>query len=93
MEIHVPGLTRAVAHLGTALEEVRSAIRPGEPGIVRIHTAGQAVELPIAFLVTGVLAAVLFLGTRGRGDRAIQFPPQQKLRDRTLAGRTTGGNA
>ena len=70
MEIDLPGLTLVVRHLAIAVNELRSAIRPDGRAVLTLHTDDQMVELPIGFIIIGLLAAVFFFGTR-RGDRNV----------------------
>lgn len=71
MEIDFSGLTRVVRHLDSALNELRSAIRPDDRAILTLHTDGQMVELPIGFVIAALLAAAFFFGNRRRSRNVI----------------------
>ena len=46
----------ALLELGAALDEARSAVRPGPEGMVRVKTKDRVVELPVAWAVAGAVA-------------------------------------
>ena len=65
MEIDLERTKRALAQFGSALDEVRRAIRPGRPGVVRIQAEDRVIELPLTWAAAGLaaLAVATILGS------------------------------
>lgn len=56
MEIDLERAKHAVIELGTALDEARQVIRPGQSGHIRIRTEGRVIELPTSWALAGIAA-------------------------------------
>jgi hypothetical protein len=69
MEIDLARVMRAVTHVGSALEEMRSAFRPGRAGVLRIHAEDKIVDLPIGLMAMGLMAALLIFSMQRRRER------------------------
>jgi hypothetical protein len=72
MEIDLARALRAVTHIGSALDEIRSAFQPGPAGVIRVHTEDKIVELPLGLMAMGLIAAVVVVGTQRRRERTIE---------------------
>lgn len=59
MEIDLERAKRALAHLGSAMEEARRVVRPGPEGVVRLHTDDQVMEVPVGWAAVGLAAVLL----------------------------------
>ncbi len=56
MEIDLERAKHAIAQFGSALDEIRRAVRPGRAGIVRVHTDDRVLELPLTWAAAGLAA-------------------------------------
>jgi hypothetical protein len=83
MDINLSGITRALSHLGIALDEVRAAVQRGEAGIVRFRTEDRSVELPLGLAMAGVAVLVVLTAFRNVPDRGADIEPAIE-RDRRL---------
>jgi hypothetical protein len=72
MEIDLARALRAVSHIGSALDEIRSAFQPGPAGVIRVHTEDKIVELPLGLITVGLLAAVVVAGTHRRREQTTE---------------------
>jgi hypothetical protein len=70
MDIDLPRVMRTMSLIGTALDELRAAVRVGEAGIVRLHTDDKSIELPVGLAAAG-LAAFVALAVFGGRRRAL----------------------
>jgi hypothetical protein len=56
MEIDLERAKRALVHFSSAMEEARSVVRPGTPGMVRFHSEDNILELPLTWAAAGLAA-------------------------------------
>jgi hypothetical protein len=63
MEIDLERIARAIGQFGSAVDEIRRAVRVGRAGVVRVHTEDRQIELPAGWAAAGLavlaIAAVL----------------------------------
>lgn len=73
MEIDLERAKRALVHFSSAMEEARSVVRPGTPGMVRFHSEDSIMELPLTWAAAGLaafaIASILTSLPLLRGDR------------------------
>jgi hypothetical protein len=72
MDINLTGVTRALSHLGLALDELRAAVQAEEAGIVRLHTEDRSIEMPVGLAVAGVLGLVALAVFRSRARGGVE---------------------
>ena len=65
MDIDLERTKRAVTQFGSAIDEIRRAIRPGHPGMVRVQDEDRVIELPVTWAAIGLaaLAVAMVLGS------------------------------
>jgi len=56
MEIDLERAKHAIAQFGSAIDEIRRAVRPGRTGIVRVHTEDRVLELPLTWAAAALAA-------------------------------------
>ncbi len=59
MEIDLERAHRALLQLGSALEEARNVVQPGQSGIVRVKTEDRTFELPVSWAVAGIVGLIV----------------------------------
>jgi hypothetical protein len=59
MEIDLERTKRAIAQFGSAIDELRRAVRPGRPGVVRVHTEDRVIELPLTWAAAAFAALAI----------------------------------
>jgi hypothetical protein len=56
MEIDLERAKHAIAQFGSAIDDIRRAIRPGRTGVVRVHTEDRVIELPLTWAAAAFAA-------------------------------------
>jgi hypothetical protein len=56
VDIDLERAKRALVQFGSAMEEARRVVVPGNSGIVRLHTDDKVLELPFTWAAAGLVA-------------------------------------
>jgi hypothetical protein len=81
MDINLTGVTRALSHLGMALDELRAAVRAEEAGIVRLHTEDRSIEMPVGLAVAGLVGLAALTVFRSRAQASTGSTAELKYDD------------